>query len=319
MNWIKQNKFLTGFLAVMILGCGALGFLAMGASSKHTEADDAFTAAKAELSRLQGLAPFPNSDNLKRLDAQRKEATESVDTLHRNLAAAEIAIEPLSPEQFQDKLRASVTDVKTKAGAKPKLPEKFYMGFDKYETEPPERAAAGPLGRQLKAMQWVVEQFIDVKAVEIRDLSREELPEEKSKAKAEKAAAAAPPGPPGVARDKDKGDKQKLVTKHPFSITVLLDQGGLRKVLNSIVTSKEQFFIVRTIEVKNEKDRGPARIDPNAAQPAPPPPPDPNAKPDPNVKLAPVNDPPKIIVGTELVEVTLRLEIIDFADAPAAK
>ena len=312
MNWIKENKFLAGFIAVMVLGCGVLGFLVMTASGKYTEAEDAYTAAEADLKRLQGLAPFPNSENLKKLEAQRKEATEAVNTLHRNLAAAEIPIEALTPEQFQDKLRASVTDVKAKAAAKPKLPEKFYMGFDKYETEPPERAAAGPLGRQLKAMQWVVEQFIDVKAAEIRELGREELPEEKSKGKAEKPAA--PAGPGGPAAAKDKGDKQKLVTKHPFWITVLVDQGGLRKVLNSIVSSKEQFLIVRTIEVKNEKDRGPSRIDPSAAQPAAPvQPADPAAKP------APAAPPTSIIVGEERVEVTLRLETIDFADVPAAK
>ena len=320
MNWIKENKFLTGFIAVMLLGCGALGFLAMTAGGKYTETEDAFAQSKAELARLQGLAPFPSKENLKKLEDQRKEATDAVNTLHRNLAAAEIPIEALTPEQFQDKLRASVTDVKAKAGQRPKLPEKFYMGFDKYETEPPERPAAGPLGRQLKAMQWLVEQFIEVKAVEIRELGRDELPEEKSKGRAEKPAAPAALGAPaaGKEKDKDKGDKQKLVTKHAFWITVLLDQNALRKVLNSIVTSKEQFFIVRTIEVKNEKDRGPSRIDPNAAQPAAP-----VAPADPNAKVAaaaaPAAPPTSIIVGEERVEVTLRIEIIDFADLPAAK
>ena len=37
MNWIKQNKFLSGFIAVMVIGVGALGYLLFTAKSRYDE------------------------------------------------------------------------------------------------------------------------------------------------------------------------------------------------------------------------------------------------------------------------------------------
>jgi hypothetical protein len=36
MSWISENKFLAGFGAVMLVGCGALGYLAYSASDAYS-------------------------------------------------------------------------------------------------------------------------------------------------------------------------------------------------------------------------------------------------------------------------------------------
>ena len=54
MNWIKQNKFLSGFIAVMVIGVGALGFLLFQAQSRYGEARTEYESKASELNRLEG-------------------------------------------------------------------------------------------------------------------------------------------------------------------------------------------------------------------------------------------------------------------------
>ena len=63
-----------------------------------------------------------------------------------------------------------------------KLPDKFFLGFSKYETTPPTPEAAGPLGRQLNAIKWIVDQYIAQlgSGSVIESLERADLPEGKT-------------------------------------------------------------------------------------------------------------------------------------------
>lgn len=327
MNWFKENKFLGVLLVILVLGVGAFGYLIFSARGKLAEATDAYESLANERSRLHNLKPYPSPENVKELTAQKEQATAKITELHKALAAAELPVEPLSPVQFQDKLRAAVTEVTTRAGANTKLPEKFFLGFERYETTTPDAAAAPLLGRQLKALQWLVTRLIDNKVAEIGELIREPLPEEGGK---EKEAAPVAPAPSGRDRGGKPAKEEKLgpplVQPHGIDLTVTGDQSALRTVLNDIVGSKDQFFIPRLVSFKNEKDRPPQRADaaapvaaadPNAA------PADPGAAPAPAAPtLTPVAPPTTYIVGLEKVSMTLRLEMVDFAEPatpPAAK
>lgn len=334
MNWFKQNTFLAGFLGVVVVAAGVLGFLLLSAKGRHSEAATLYEEQSNELARLQSLAPYPDPANLKKMEGQRKEFQDAIAALQKNLGAAEIAVEPLSEVQFQDKLRESVSRVTAAAAAKgTKLPEKFYMGFDPYQTEPPKPEAAPLLGRQLKAMEAVVMMVIENKGFSINKLEREELPEEKGVEKKEPDKKSGGKG--------ERSSSQPLVTKHPFDINFTGDQNLLRAVLNGLVSSKAQFYIPRRVEVRNEKDKGPPRIDPAAAAmaaaalaaaAAPPAEGVPPAAPDASTPGTPAAPAPlpgaaappaaalKYIVGEEKIEAAIRIEIVDFAEpAPATK
>ena len=69
MNWIKSNKFLTGFFAVMLVGIGVLGYFLFSASSAYDAADDNYQTKANEFSRLRHLPLYPNAKNLKALEA----------------------------------------------------------------------------------------------------------------------------------------------------------------------------------------------------------------------------------------------------------
>lgn len=289
MNWIKANKFLSGFFAVMLVGIGVLGYFLLSASSAFDAADDSYREKASELSRLRHLPLYPNAKNLKALEAQKKEAAKMVSDFQAQLATREFPADEITPQQFQDKLKEAVTKTMEKAeAAHMELPkEKFYLGFDPYEIRPPEPEAVGPLSRQLKAIQWVIEKLIEAKITRLASLKRTPLPEEKSLASATNARK------PG--REERSG--RELVSKFPVDIEIAARQKSVADALNVIVgPSAPQFYILRVVRFKNQNPKGPDRVAPGApasatGQPA-----------------APVG----YILGEELVEASLRLEIVEF-------
>lgn len=320
MNWVKENKFLFAFLMFMLVGIGALGFLLMSARSQYEEALTGYQETASELSRIQKSPIFPNQKNLDKLVAQKKQATAEATKLAQALASQQIPAEEMSPAAFQDKLKAAVSALKAKAAqASPpvKLPtEGFFLGFNKYETAPPDAEAAVQLGRQLKVLDWVLGKLIESRVAEIKSLERPELPEEKGKAKVEEKKGAP-----------SKSEKKVAVRKNPFEVVFVADQANFKQVLNALVDYRGQFIIPRAIVVKNEKDKGPARVaagiaglDPAGAA-APPAATNPDgtaaAAPAPAAGTAPVAASATYIVGEEKIEVRLFLEAVDFLEVAA--
>ncbi len=300
MNWIKENKFLAGFFAVMLVGLGALGYLLSAAMGSYAEASTRYTEKASELGRLQSLPLSPNKKNLDALIAQKKDATEVVAAFQTSLAAKAFPLESMTPEQFQDKLKATKTAVVERAAqGGTHLPDKFFLGADAYETRPPAAEAAAPLGRELKAIEWVLNQLFDNHVADLEPMKREPLPEESGK----------------------KGDKKgKLVSTHSFEITMVCRQPAFSAVLNAITGPKApQFYIPRVVRIKSENEKGPQRV---VNAPAPPPPP-PTATTPPSTPPAaptptPQNGPSQYIVGDEQLKITMVIDIVDFAEPAAA-
>ena len=143
MNWIKQNKFLSGVIGVMLIGVGVLGFLLFKAQAHYGEVRTDYETKVSELNRLEGLKPYPETENLKQIDAQKAQYLALVESLHKNVSAAQIPLEPMTREVFQDELRKTVTRITTKAKeGSLALPAMFYLGMEKYQSEPPLPEAA---------------------------------------------------------------------------------------------------------------------------------------------------------------------------------
>ncbi len=320
MNWVQENKFLTTLLVVLVVGVGALGFLAFTASTAHEAASARYTDAANEFNRLRRLQPYPNKQNLEKLAGQKTEATQVINEFQAELAKKEFPLTPISPTDFQDELKKSVTAVRAKAkeaGVKlgDKETDKFYLGFDRYETTPPESGATAVLGRQLKAIEWVVELVIANRVAEMK-LIRLELPEEKGKGG--KPAADAGKGRDNRdARDSRGGGKprQDLVSYYPFDVVITGKQAQIANILNAVISPKApQFYVPRSIRVRNQKDKGPPRVVEAAAAPVVDP-----ANPNAPAPAAPAAPPPTFIAGEELVEAAIRFDIVDFSDVPEKK
>src|SRR5215210_7330256 len=162
MDWIRENKFLTGFFAAVAVGAAVLGFLMFSARARHAEVHDQYTQQATELHRLQTLPLYPDEASLKKLRDQHQAVTSATVALQTSLNAMEFPVQPMTPEQFQDRLRASVSAATDKAKANgAKLPDRFYMGFDTYQATLPRPEAAPLLGRELQAIEFVVNALLD--------------------------------------------------------------------------------------------------------------------------------------------------------------
>jgi len=310
MDWIKQNKFLTGFLAVLLVVGGALGFLAFTANAKYGEAFQGYTEKATKLRQLQGEQPYPEAANVAKMQAVQKAHQAAIDSLHAELRKAQFPAPPLTPEKFQDNLRESVRRVTAKlTERKVQMGEQqqdFYMGFGNYQGAPPKPEAATPLGQMLEAMELAVTLLADSAVSKLEAVTRDNLPEE---------GIASPSAPeknnPRERDDEKKGKESKespLVQRHAFTLKFESGEAQLRAFLNSLITSKKQFFVPSSVVVANEKDTGPSKAESTA--PTNPPPPGPGGE---------KNTDDKVIVGAEKLKVTARIEIVNFAEPAPAK
>lgn len=300
MNWIKQNKFLSGFIAVMVIGVGALGFLLFQAQSRYGEARTEYESKATELNRLEGLKPYPENENLKLIEAQKGQFVATISEFRKSIAAAQIPLEPISREQFQDKLREAVTRISAKAKEGGlALPPMFYVGMEKYQSEPPLPEAAPVLARELKALEFVIAKMVEEGITAITKFERDLLPEEEGKGKKEKETS----GKSGVGGKPEKSAKN-AVAYHGVQIEFTAEQSRFRNFLNAVVTEKSQLYVPRLVVVKNEKDAAPPRV---------------SAEGQPGGAQTPGADAgdTKYTFGAERVNVSLVLDIVDFAEVAA--
>ena len=142
MNWIRENKFLTAILVLTLAGAALLLYLLTGARSEFAETSERYQRQAAELRRLQALKPYPDQENLDQLTQQRDAFIAEVNSLRSTLAAMKYPMTDPSPEEFQDILRATVSEVQEMARAQNvALPEGFYLGFPQYQASPPRAEA----------------------------------------------------------------------------------------------------------------------------------------------------------------------------------
>src|SRR5579862_1786670 len=182
MNWISENKFLSGFIGFMIVGMGALGYLLIEAMGNFSAQQAAYNTKMGQLDQLQKRIPYPNDKNYETYKKQGDELKAVIDSLNQDLAKVQFPLDPaVTPQQFQKNLQAAITAASDKAGTgKIPLPDKFAFGFDTYVSTPAVPAAAPALDRQLKAVQFVVDELLDSKVASISSISRGELSEEKT-------------------------------------------------------------------------------------------------------------------------------------------
>ena len=316
MNWVRNNRFLAGFLAVMLVGIAGLGFLAYSAYGRYSAVDDQYKTQVTELKRLEALAPYPNQPNQAKYEELRKNYGLAVRDLQTTLASSDPAPEnpPPTPLQFQDRLRKTVEDTVGAAQASgveivPK--EKFYLGFEQYSGTPPDAAATPLLSSELNAINDLVSILLRNKHIEaLISIKRGPVPGEAGAT----APAPALPGRPAAPA------AAPLVVKYPIEIAFTALPNSFREILNTITASK-RLYIVRALQVKNQMDKGPSRTletapgVPGAPVPGAAAPTDPNAPPLPE-KTAPAL---RYVVGQERLDIILRIELTSVAPPPPVR
>ena len=291
MNWYRENRWLGNFL-IALAGAAllALWFL-FHARSGFAEALAQFNEAATERNRLEHLNPFPNEENFRKTQAALDNYGATLTKLKEELKAQVLPVAPIAPNEFQSRLRQAIVSTTEKARAnRVKLPENFRLGFDEFATTlPGSAAAASSLGQELAQVELLVGILVEARVDAIATLKRVTLPPETAAAT---TPARKPPGPANAA----PGPVERLTV----DLTFVGSPSAMRKVLNQISNSERQFFIVRTLSVRNEQLKGPSREQTAATGEAA------------EAPAATASKAIKFIVGNEHVENTARIEIVRF-------
>jgi hypothetical protein len=288
MNWYRENRWLGNFLiAFAVTALLALCFL-FRARSGFTEASAQFNGAATERNRLEHLNPFPNEGNFRKTRAALDDYGATLTKLKAELRAQVLPVEPIAPNEFQSRLRRAIVNTTEKARAnRVKLPENFNLGFDEFRTTLPTTAAAPLLGQELAQVELLFGILIDARVDAIAAVKRTTPP----------AEATAAPTPPPKKPSAPANAAPPVVERAIVDLTFTASPSAIRKVSNQIASAERQFFIVRTLYVRNQQLKGPAREQTAATAGTTPPP----------------TSAIKFIVGNEHVEITARIEIVRFA------
>src|SRR5882724_436779 len=291
MNWYRENRWLGNFLiAFAVTALLSLCFL-FRARSGFTEASAQFNEAATERNRLEHLNPFPNEGNFRKTRTALDDYSATLTKLKAELRAQVLPVEPIAPNEFQSRLRRAIVNTTEKARAnRVKLPENFHLGFDEFRTTLPTTAAAPLLGQELAQVELLFGILIDARVDAIAVVKRI-LPRETAAAAAPTPAARKPAAAANAA--------PAVVERAIVDFTFTASPSATRKVLNQIASSERQFFIVHTVYVRNEQQKGPSREQSTAG-------------PVPLAGTAPASA-IKFIVGNEHVEITARIEMVRFA------
>src|SRR5438045_4391570 len=180
MKWFQQNRAL-GTLLIVSGVCVLLGAaLLYGRSSVWGEAKQTFDQATTERNRLQGLDPFPNDANYRKLQGYLERYSAALDKFKDELKAEVAPAPPLAPNEFQSRLRQATVAAEERArNNNVKLPDKFELGFDEFARGMPGTAVAAVLGQELSQVQMFVNILLDAKVDSLTAFRRHALAEER--------------------------------------------------------------------------------------------------------------------------------------------
>jgi len=126
------------------------------------------------------------------------------------------------------------------------LPENFYLGFSKYRALNPAEADTYLLGIQLFAIEEMVEILLESSIDELNRVARVTADGDSAQGSTEGLAAQNVEGPAG------------LYTVYPFELSFKASPDSIFSTINRITDSK-YFFIIRFIDIENEKTSVPRR------------------------------------------------------------
>src|SRR5438093_6868657 len=183
MKWFQQNRAF-GVLVIGFAICALIvGALLYWRWSVWTDARQTFDQVEAERSRLEGLDPFPDDANYRKLQGYLQSYTEALNKFKEQLKTEVAPAPPLAPNEFQSRLRQAVVAMLDRARTNNvKLPERFQLGFDEFTRIMPNTAATPLLGQELSQIQMLINILLDAKVDSVTSLGRPRLPEDRGAA-----------------------------------------------------------------------------------------------------------------------------------------
>ena len=301
MNWFRENPFWSAFIAI------AGGALLLAAASlwwtkgSYEDAMAKYRESAAEQTRLESGNPYPSAPNVGKMKTYLDNYKATLDKLKAELKTRMLTEAPLAPNEFQTRLRQAIIHTAENArNNRVKLPANFFLGFDEFVSSLPSPEEAPALGQELSQVQLLLNTIIEARVDAITAFHRLSHP----------GTSPAPAATPRTPSKPSPG--LKLIEQRTVEFAISASPSAGRRVLNQISADNEQFFIIRAIYVKNQKDKGPPRETAagiGAAIPLPTPVVPAGVSP---VPAATPAGPLNFIVGNEHIDLSARVELVNF-------
>lgn len=272
MDWVKQNKFLAGFIGVFVVGVLLLGFLLLSARSASNQALEDYDTVAKTVESLKGRPLFPKKENLTLIQEAEAELEKAVDALQASLTEYQQPLAGgMTDREFQDKLTGKIVDlnnVTQRRGVT--MPEGFALGFDQYTGTLPRVEAVPKLDFSLEAIDRVVNLLVDEGVDEIVDLQRKALPVESAQPAAEKESERSSSRRSNSRREsasrrtEDAQPESSVIESFPFTIEFKATPPELRRILNALASTEKgtSFYNIELLTVRSSEVDGPPKMSP---------------------------------------------------------
>jgi hypothetical protein len=300
MNWFRENPFWGAFIAIsggaLLVALGLLWWT----KSSFDDAMARYRESAAEQTRLESGNPYPSKANVAKMKTYLDEYKSALDKLKAELKAHMLPEAPLAPNEFQMRLRQTIGAVAENARShRVKLPANFNLGFDEFVSALPSPDDAPALGQELAQIQLLLDMIIEARVDAITAFRR--VP----------PSGAVTPNPPGSATSPRAPQKPppgpKLIEQRTVEVSLSASPSAGRKAINQVSAANDQFFVIRAVYVKSQKDKGPPRENSTGTTAAIPS--IPSAGPAPGATPA---GPLNFIVGNEHIDLSARVELVNF-------
>ncbi|BDS05928.1 hypothetical protein NT6N_09680 [Oceaniferula spumae] len=266
MSWIQENKFVAGLIGVTAVVGGGILFFGSSQGGAYDEKMEKYEQLKGQYASLEKSKPYPNTANRRAREEGVAKYRNTIEDVRETLDSYRPEeLTKLSPEQFNDE-RVKVTNSLRKAfeEAETTLPENCDFGFERYSSATAKSAATPELKYQLDATEWLLGQLAALKPAAILNINRTTLP-------VETGAVAPPPttrkGRPNRNNKAAQDDGEKPYQLMPMELSFTADESAVRDFLKEMVNSKEYYYAIRAVRVRNEKQTAPTEKDANFPAP----------------------------------------------------
>lgn len=267
MSWIQENKFVAGLAGVTGIIGGAILFFGNSQGGAYQEKMQQYEELKSRHAKLEKSKPYPNTANLE----ARKEGIAGYDEVIKGVRATLSgyqagSLAKLTPQQFSD-IQVKMENEMREVFKGISLPEECNFGFEKYADVEPRAEATAQLNYQLEAMKWLLNQLALAKPDALVNIRRSELAIEKGPVVQPRETTRGGRGGRSARGNRSRQAKvasvEKLYELMPVELSFTGDEGAVRTFLKAMANSKEYYYAIRALRVRNQKQTPPTVNDAN--------------------------------------------------------
>jgi hypothetical protein len=246
----SDKRFLTILGSITAVCVSGLAAWAFQSSSKYDAAKEQFDGVKTQIESMESLPLYPTEENLEAkkvsLELYKKS---SADLQSKLLTYRPLEIKNVEPQEFTDNLKKATASAKAayaKNGlsadsSRNNLPNSFFLGFETYSGALAQRDATGLLNYQLGALTELNLSLAAANPERLINIHRPAFPEESN--------------------EKYVATTGNVLRSLPVELIFSGSEQTLRAFVNSIIASKNYYYVIKTLRITNQKQIAPKAQD----------------------------------------------------------